>query len=315
MCCGNCRHDGQLLVGDPASGQENKPLADVLNADEEGRYEILLIERSSRTPTKRFGLSWFLPALKEHKGVLIVLVASFFVQLFGLLNPLLIQQIIDAVISQGNVSTLNVLGTLLVAMGLSQAVLSALRTYLFSDTTNRIDVSLGSAIMGHLMRLPLSYFADRPVGEVSSRINELEKIRRFLTSTALTVILDAVFALIYIAVMLLYSVQLTFWALAVVPFFVGVTIVSSPLIRSQLRDQAEATPGAKPLGKLWGMETLKGQNMELQSQWRWQNLYTPDSIGLPQCGHQHRGWFGEPVFGAAFWLAGVVGWGLIGSGR
>ena len=90
----------------------------MLNADEEGRHEILLIERSSRTPTKRFGLSWFLPALKEHKGVLIqVLVASFFVQLFGLLNPLLIQQIIDAVISQGNVSTLNVLGTLLVAMG------------------------------------------------------------------------------------------------------------------------------------------------------------------------------------------------------
>ena len=273
----DCRHNGQLLVGDPASGQEHKPLADVLNADEEGRYEILLIERSSKTPTKRFGLSWFLPALKEHKGVLIqVLVASFFVQLFGLLNPLLIQQIIDAVISQGNVSTLNVLGTLLVAMGLSQAVLSALRTYLFSDTTNRIDVSLGSAIMGHLMRLPLSYFADRPVGEVSSRINELEKIRRFLTSTALTVILDAVFALIYIAVMLLYSVQLTFWALAVVPFFVGVTIVSSPLIRSQLRDQAEANAKVQShlVESLGGMETLKGQNMELQSQWRWQNLYT-----------------------------------------
>ena len=273
----DCRHNGQLLVGDPASGQEHKPLADVLNADEEGRYEILLIERSSKTPTKRFGLSWFLPALKEHKGVLIqVLVASFFVQLFGLLNPLLIQQIIDAVISQGNVSTLNVLGTLLVAMGLSQAVLSALRTYLFSDTTNRIDVSLGSAIMGHLMRLPLSYFADRPVGEVSSRINELEKIRRFLTSTALTVILDALFALIYIAVMLLYSVQLTFWALAVVPFFVGVTIVSSPLIRSQLRDQAEANAKVQShlVESLGGMETLKGQNMELQSQWRWQNLYT-----------------------------------------
>ena len=273
----DCRHNGQLLVGDPASGQEHKPLADVLNADDEGRYEILLIERSSKTPTKRFGLSWFLPALKEHQGVLIqVLVASFFVQLFGLLNPLLIQQIIDAVISQGNVSTLNVLGTLLVAMGLSQAVLSALRTYLFSDTTNRIDVSLGSAIMGHLMRLPLSYFADRPVGEVSSRINELEKIRRFLTSTALTVILDALFALIYIAVMLLYSVQLTFWALAVVPFFVGVTIVSSPLIRSQLRDQAEANAKVQShlVESLGGMETLKGQNMELQSQWRWQNLYT-----------------------------------------
>ena len=90
------------------------------------------------------------------------------------------------------------------------------------------------------MRLPLGYFADRPVGEVSSRLNELEKIRRFLTGTALTVILDAVFAVIYIAVMLLYSVQLTFWALAVVPLFVGVTFFSAPVIRKQLRQQAEA---------------------------------------------------------------------------
>jgi len=204
-----------------------------------------------------------------------VLVASFFVQLFGLLNPLLIQQIIDAVISQGNVSTLNVLGTLLVAMSLAQAVLSSLRTYLFSDTTNRIDISLGSTIIDHLLRLPLGYFADRPVGEVSSRLNELEKIRRFLTGTALTVILDAVFAVIYIAVMLLYSVQLTFWALAVVPLFVGLTAVTAPIIRKQLREQAEANARVQShlVETLGGMETIKGQSMEIHSRWRWQQLY------------------------------------------
>ena len=268
---------GNILVSDPSSDQTEKNISEFLSPNEEGRYELLHVLRSSHTPRRRFGLAWFLPALQEHKGILIqVLVASFFVQLFGLLNPLLIQQIIDAVISQGNISTLNVLGTLLVAMGLSQAALSALRTYLFSDTTNRIDVSLGSSIMSHLMRLPLSYFSNRPVGEVSSRINELEKIRRFLTGTALTVILDAVFALIYIAVMLLYSVALTFWALAVVPFFLGVTFVSSPIIRRQLRQQAEANSRVQShlVESLSGMETLKGQNMELQSQWRWQDLYT-----------------------------------------
>ena len=212
---------GQVLVSDPQAGQGPVAVQSLGGRNEEGALPVLCIERSQQTPKKRFGLSWFLPAIKEHKGVLIqVLVASFFVQLFGLLNPLLIQQIIDAVISQGNVSSLNVLGTLLVAMGLSQAVLSSLRTYLFSDTTNRIDISLGSTIIDHLLRLPLGYFSDRPVGEVSSRINELQKIRSFLTGTALTVVLDAVFAFLYIAVMLLYSVQLTFWALAVVPLFV-----------------------------------------------------------------------------------------------
>ena len=115
-----------------------------------------------------------------------MLLASFFVQLFGLLNPLLIQQIIDAVITQGNLSSLNVLGTLLIGMAVAQAILSSLRTYLFADTTNRIDITLGATIIDHLLRLPLGYFSSRPVGEVSSRINELQKIRRFLTGTALT---------------------------------------------------------------------------------------------------------------------------------
>ena len=151
---------------------------------------------------------------------------------------------------------------------------------------------------------------------MSSRIVELEKIRLFLTSTALTVILDAVFALIYIAVMLLYSVQLTFWALAVVPFFVGVTIVSSPLIRSQLRDQAEANAKVQShlVESLGGMETLKGQNMELQSQWRWQNLYTS------QIQSGFRNVVTSTAAGSAsqflehFLAACVVGGGLIGAG-
>jgi len=267
---------GQVLISDPSSGQGPVAISALEGRDEEGRLPVLCIERSQKTPKKRFGLAWFLPALKQHKGVLLqVLVASFFVQLFGLLNPLLIQQIIDAVISQGNVSTLNVLGTLLVAMSLAQAVLSSLRTYLFSDTTNRIDISLGSTIIDHLLRLPLGYFADRPVGEVSSRLNELQKIRRFLTGTALTVILDAVFAVIYIAVMLLYSVQLTFWALAVVPLFVGLTALTAPVIRRQLREQAEANSRVQShlVETLGGMETIKGQSMEIHSRWRWQQLY------------------------------------------
>ena len=267
---------GQVLVGDPSAEQSLRSIASLDGRDEDGLLTVLCMERSQQTPTKRFGISWFVPALKQYKSVLIqVLLASFFVQLFGLLNPLLIQQIIDAVISQGNVSTLNVLGTLLVGMGLAQAVLSSLRTYLFSDTTNRIDISLGSTIIDHLLRLPLGYFADRPVGEVSSRLNELEKIRRFLTGTALTVILDAVFAVIYIAVMLLYSVQLTFWALAVVPLFVGVTFFSAPVIRKQLRQQAEANSKVQShlVETLGGMETIKGQSMEVHSRWRWQQLY------------------------------------------
>ena len=200
---------------------------------------------------------------------------SFFVQLLGVFNPLLVQQIIDAVISQGNYSSLNVLGTLLIAMAVAQALLGSLRTYLFSDTTNRIDISLGASIINHMLRLPLGYFARRPVGEISSRIAELEKIRGFLTGTALTVILDVIFSFVYIAVMLLYSVPLTLAALAVVPLFVLLTAVVSPIIRKQIRERAESSARVQShlVETLTGIETVKGQGMELPSVWRWEQLY------------------------------------------
>ncbi|MEL0265745.1 MAG: ABC transporter transmembrane domain-containing protein, partial [Synechococcus sp.] len=182
----------KLLIGDPVAGQRWMDAAELLGQSDGEQLSVLCLEGSASTPKARFGFSWFVPAIQKHRNALLqVVVTSFFVQLLGLFNPLLIQQIIDAVISQGNYSSLNVLGTLLVAMALAQALLGSLRTYLFSDTTNRIDISLGATIIHHLLRLPLGYFAKRPVGEVSSRIAELEKIRSFLTGTALTVLLDA----------------------------------------------------------------------------------------------------------------------------
>jgi len=266
----------KVLIGDPREEQkwvDTKFLFEVSKTEE---LSLLCIEKNANAPKARFGLGWFIPSIKKHKGALAqVVITSFFVQLLGLFNPLLIQQIIDAVISQGNYSSLNVLGTLLIAMALAQALLGSLRTYLFSDTTNRIDISLGASIINHLLRLPLSYFAKRPVGEVSSRIGELERIRSFLTGTALTVLLDAIFSFIYIGVMLLYSVPLTIAALGVVPLFIALTVAVSPIIRRQLREGAEANAKVQShlVETLSGMETVKGQGMELPSEWRWQQLY------------------------------------------
>ena len=109
---------------------------------------LIYAERTLRSPKNKFGLGWFWPSIKKHRISLIqVVIASFFVQLLALLNPLLIQRIIDAVISQGNFSSLNILGGLLIFLAFGQALLGSLRTYLFSDTTNRIDVSLDPQLL------------------------------------------------------------------------------------------------------------------------------------------------------------------------
>tara|TARA_B100001989_G_scaffold229904_1_gene187600 strand:+ start:7383 stop:10358 length:2976 start_codon:yes stop_codon:yes gene_type:complete len=267
---------GRIFLSDPIEGQSWIKAKKLFNEEFCKNLQILFVEHTVNSPKARFGLSWFLPALNKHRNSLIqVVFATFFVQLLGLFNPLLIQQIIDAVISQGNLKSLNVLGLLLIAMALAQAIIGSLRTYLFTDTTNRMDISLGASIIHHLLRLPINYFSSRPVGEVSSRLNELEKIRNFLTGSTLTILLDSVFSVIYICVMLTYSVRLTFFALAVLPFFIILTLSVSPVIRNQLREKAisNARVNSHLVETLTGMETVKGQGMELQSEWQWEKFY------------------------------------------
>ena len=239
--------------------------------------EVLQLRRTEHTPTQKFGLSWFWPSIQKYRVALIeVLVASLFVQLFQLANPLIVQQIIDKVIVQNGFETLNVLGALLVAVAIFEAILTSLRTYLFVDTTNRIDLSLGSEIIDHLLRLPLRYFERRPVGELSSRIAELENIRRFLTGTALTVVLDAIFSVIYILVMFVYSWLLALVALVTIPLFVALTVLVSPILRAQLRRRAErnAETQSHLVEVLTGIQTVKAQNIELKSRWTWQERYS-----------------------------------------
>ena len=165
---------------------------------------------------------------------------------------------------------------MLLAVAAFQGVLSAVRTYLFADTTNRIDIALGGEVIQHLLRLPLRYFDKRPVGELTTRIAELGTIRSFLTGTAITLLLDSVFSVIYIGVMVFYSGVLTVVSLGVVPLFLGLTLVASPLIRGQLRKAAErnAATQSQLVEALNGVQTIKAQNAEVNMRWRWQRNYS-----------------------------------------
>ena len=267
--------DKEITLAVPEIGIQHQKLEDFARAWGEGGQILLLQARPGET-TERFSLRWFLPAIARHRGVLIeVLVASFFVQLFGLANPLVTQVIIDQVLVNGALDTLNVLGILLLGVALFEALLTGVRTYLFVDTTNRIDIALGSEVIDRLLRLPLNYFDRRRVGELASRINELENIRQFLTGTALTVVLDAVFSVIYIAVMLFYSWILTLVALATVPIFALLTIFVAPIVRKQLRVKAEryADTQSYLVEVVSGIQTVKAQNIELKSRWHWYERY------------------------------------------
>ena len=259
----------------PSKGIAELPVGD-LPQNNVDKLELLLVTKTDQTPEDNFSLKWFLPSLGKYRVVLTeVLLSSLFVQLFGLANPLLIQQIIDRVIINNAPSALGTLGSLLILFTLIEVVLQSIRTFLFVDTTNRIDIALGSKVIDHMLKLPLKFFDKRPVGELSSRIGELENIRKFLTGTALTAVIDAVFALLYVFVMLVYSWQLTLVTVAVIPALIGVTYYFSPIVRRQIQSKSVAAAKTQShlVEVLSGIQTVKSQGIELRTRWKWQDLY------------------------------------------
>ena len=267
---------GRVLMADPEKGWLSLPMAEAHDSWGE-QVQVVLLKRLDDTPKKTFGWGWFAPVIKRFQWPLVqVLLASLFIQLFQLANPLLIQQIIDKVINQSNLSALQVLGAALVASALFQGLLTAVRTWLLIDTTDRMDLLLGSQVIDKLLRLPLRFFENRPVGELSQRLSELGNLRGFLTGTAITSALDLLFATIYILIMLLYSPLLTAVALGTVPIYVLMILFIAPMYRRLIRKQAQFTARTQShlIETLGGIQTVKAQHFELNSRWRWQERYS-----------------------------------------
>ena len=265
---------GRLRVIDPTEGERWIDLQ-ALQQDQPACRAVTFSRRPT-TATKRFDISYFFPFLQRYRrSLVLVFVASFFIQIFSLAQPLIIQQIIDKVIGQQNFNTLYFLGVLLIGCSIISNVLNLIRTFLFTDTTNRIDIATSGNILTHLFKLPLRYFDGRPVGEISTRIAELGKIRGFLTGTALTLILDVIFGVIYLFVLISYSGLLTAVSLSVIPLYLAMVFIVAPIIKRQLRIAAEANASASALmiESLTGIQTVKAQHAETTLRWRWQQRY------------------------------------------
>ncbi len=278
------RHDGGFLVVAKASEEQvlvQSPLEPrpalmtraELSAVWDGRL-ILMTRRAGLSDiTRRFDITWFLGAIHKYRHLLSeVLLASFFLQMFALVSPMFFQVVIDKVLVHRTLSTLDVLVVGLVAISGFETVLAILRTYLFSHTTNRIDVELGARLFHHLLALPMAYFEARRVGDSVARVRELENIRNFLTSSALTLVIDLFFTFVFLGVMFFYSPLLTWIVLGSVPFYVAISAGVTPLFRSRLDEKFRrgAENQAFLVESVTGIETLKAMAIEPQMERRWE---------------------------------------------
>jgi ATP-binding cassette subfamily B protein len=264
----------RFIISDPMNPNQTSENIDREVVRDNWDGELWQVELVTKQDT--FNLSWFIPAVMRYRGLLSeVLLASFTIQLLGLATPIITQVIIDKVMVQGSIPTLDVMAIALLSVAVFEALLGGLRMFIFTHTTNRLDMSLSAQLFRHLLRLPLSYFESRRVGDTVARVQELEEIRQFLTSTALTVILDAIFAVIYLLVMLYYSVKLTGVALAVLPLFAILTLTATPILRGWLDETFNRSADSQSflVETVTGIHTVKAHANEKAARDRWEGLY------------------------------------------
>ncbi len=230
-------------------------------------------EASASRPA--FGFHWFVPELLKHRSLWReVLVASVVLQLLALGLPLFTQAIIDKVIVHRTQSTLIALSVGMVVFMVFTAILMWVRQYLILHTGRRVDAVLGSHVFDHLFKLPLRYFHHRPTGVVAARMQGIETIREFISSAAVTLILDLPFLLIFVAIMFWYSVTLTLIVLAILGIIVGASLLVAPLFQTRLNEQflRGAANQAFMTEYVSAMETVKSLQLEPQLNRRYRDL-------------------------------------------
>jgi subfamily B ATP-binding cassette protein HlyB/CyaB len=304
----------RVLFQSFAEGAEQRPVIEPLTAFAEhwsGELVLITSRASLAGELAKFDFSWFIPSLVKHRKLLgEVLMVSAFLQLFALVSPLFFQVVMDKVLVHRGTSTLDVLVVGLVVVMLFESGLTVLRAYVFSHTTSRIDVELGSRLYRHLLNLPLAYFEARRVGDSVARVRELESIRSFLTGGALTLVLDVVFSVLFVAVMLLYSVKLTLIVLLSLPLYFLLSLMVVPVLRSRLEEKFNrgAENQALLVESIAGAQTLKAGALEPVFARKWdQQLagYVAASFrtqNLATAAHESVNIVGKLVSAAVLWF-------------
>jgi subfamily B ATP-binding cassette protein HlyB/CyaB len=306
--------DGQRVLFQDAGASGSRPTIEPLAvfADQWSGDLILVTSRASLAgELAAFDFSWFLPSLVKHRKLLgEVFVVSLFLQLFALVSPLFFQVVMDKVLVHQGLATLDVLVIGLVFIVVFESLLTGLRAYVFSHTTSRIDVELGARLFRHLVSLPLAYFQARRVGDSVARVRELETIRSFLTGNALTLVLDLLFSLVFVAVMLLYSVSLTLIVLVSLPLYMALSLAVVPILRGRLNDKfARGAENQSLLVEaITGIQTVKAGALEPALARKWDDqlaAYVSASFKtqtLAAWAHEAVNLIGKLVGAATLWF-------------
>ncbi len=271
---------------------EQSPKAVMIDEFQETLQDfILVLKHKLLNDEVKFGFKWFFVEILKYKKIVgQVLLGSFVIQLFGLVTPLFTQVILDKVLVHRTISTLNVLALAFVVVSVFELLLNLARNYIFIHTTNKIDAKLGSKLFNHLLKLYYVYFENRQVGNIAARVRELDRIREFITDKSVSVLIDLLFSVVFVVVMLMYSVKLTMIALGFIAIIAIIFLIVTPELRVRLEDkfQMGAQSNSYLVESITGIQTVKSLGVEGSMFKKWEEKlgkYIKSSFNLAIMGN------------------------------
>lgn len=279
--------DGEALVQLAAAepGMSGLPIRrltrDQFEAIWSGEIVLLTTRESIGVGGGRFDVSWFIPQIVKYRRLICeVLLITLALNLLGLAAPLFFQNVVDKVLVHDTLDTLTVLAVGYVAVSVWETVFGWLRTNLYAQTSQKIDVELGAKLFRHLLGLPISYFEARRVGDIAMRVRQLETIREFLTNASLSVLVDPVFTVVFLAVMWIYSTKLFVISVLAIPCYILVAVFVTKPLQARVEEKFErgAANNALLVESIGGIQTVKAGAVEPQWRERWERQLAGYSV-------------------------------------
>lgn len=281
--------ENKVLTLKPLSNQPEVHIIDEFQ--EEIKDFVLVLSHKANVTDVKFGFKWFFNEIYKYKKIIAqVLLGSFVIQLFGLVTPLFTQVILDKVLVNRTISTLDVLAFAFVVVAIFELLLNLSRNYIFIHTTNKIDAKLGAKLFKHLFQLYYTYFETRQVGNIAARVRELDRIREFITDKSVSVLIDAFFSLVFLAIMFVYSLKLTFISLGFLAIIAIIYVTITPELRERLEEkfQMGAHSNSYLVESITGVQTVKSLAIEGSMFKKWEDKlgkYLKSSFNLAIIGN------------------------------
>ena len=227
---------------------------------------------AARSPWARF-VSYLKP-FRKILGYLFL--ATFVIQVLGVVPPVVIQNILDRVVVHQDVSLLRLLIIGLVITHVFMQLTSVMRAFLSNYLVRNLDFTMMSQFLQHTLSLPMKFFATRRTGDIVARFQENQTIRAFLTESTVSTALNLLMLFIYFTILFLYNAKMTLLLIAFVIPLIVLTVLVTPRLKRYAREAFASSTDAESIlmETLGGSETVKGMGLERLMRMKWERRYT-----------------------------------------